>query len=222
MAATAGSFTADADDGNQVQDAWREDVRRHALANLKRPPPRLPLTLRIFFLVLILFVHGIGVLVLSTPRRHRESLPDTPVVVYLLDESTPKPLQPSPQLKAQRKPAPALRFAPADTAQPHADVIQTAPPALQLFNPDGSIRLPTESPTKIAPSKVEMAAELMHRGHNIIHCRRTRFAEAYARDESMGDRISRKYLALVGLADLSGIEERAARRKKDAAEACDW
>ena len=71
------------------------------------------------------------------------------------------------------------------------------------------------------PSLEQRAVELRQRGHNMIHCRQTTFAQGYARDENLGDHIASKYLVWIGLADTQGIESRAARRKAAAAAACD-
>lgn len=83
----------------------------------------------------------------------------------------------------------------------------------QLFNPDGSIRLdaPTAAPPKAPATQREAAkerwAKIEERG-NPLDCKKTRFADAFAPDESAGDRISRKYLKWVGLADPEAIGRR--------------
>ena len=111
--------------------------------------------------------------------------------------------------------------APATSAAPAR--VESADPAIDssaLFNPDGSIRMPAEAAAS-APTPQDVAAELMHRGHNIVHCRTTRFARAYKRDESLGDEISRKYLVWVGLYNRDVVEARAERKRAEAAAACD-
>lgn len=99
---------------------------------------------------------------------------------------------------------------------------------LKLFNADGSIRLPESAAATgpksetnpIAEGKARWA-EMQVRGENPLDCQRTRFAQAYAPDESLGDKVSRKYLKWIGLADPAGIAERAAKREARAADGCD-
>jgi hypothetical protein len=89
--------------------------------------------------------------------------------------------------------------------------------APQLFNPDGSVRLGGAAPVAPkAPANPREAArarwaEIEERG-NPLDCRKTRFADAFAPDESVGDRVARKYLKWVGLADPEAIGHRAAKR----------
>ena len=93
-------------------------------------------------------------------------------------------------------------------------------PALNLFNADGSLRMP-KATTRIGPKPIENPreagkarwAEIETRGENPLDCKRTRFASAFKRDESLGDKVSRKYLKWIGLADGAGIAERAAQRE---------
>ena len=103
-----------------------------------------------------------------------------------------------------------------------ATALQTEPPVpLQLFNADGSVRLPDAVPRLGKSTSQQLGAELMQRGHNVLHCRQTRFASGYERDESAGDGIARKYLSWVGLYNTEFVERQAARRAADAATACD-
>jgi hypothetical protein len=90
----------------------------------------------------------------------------------------------------------------------------------QLFNPDGSIRIPSE-PRLHTRTPLQLSAELMQRGHNILHCRQSRFASGYKRDESVGDGIARKYLVWIGMYNADFVERKAAQRQADAAAACD-
>lgn len=85
--------------------------------------------------------------------------------------------------------------------------------APRLFNPDGSIRLEapiaplSKSPASEREAAKERWAQIEERG-NPIDCRKTRFADAFAPDESAGDRVARKYLKWVGLADQAAIADR--------------
>jgi hypothetical protein len=99
------------------------------------------------------------------------------------------------------------------------------PPAPQLFNPDGSIRLGSAAGVIAPPSAPKTAqeaakarwAEIQKQGENPLDCKKTRFAQAFAPDESAGSGVARKYLSWVGLYDPHDNEKRAAR----AAEGCD-
>ena len=99
---------------------------------------------------------------------------------------------------------------------------------LRLFNADGSLRMP-EATVHIGPEKIENPqeaakaqwADIQTRGENPLDCKRTRFAGNFARDESVGDKVSRKYLKWIGLVDQEGIAERAAEKQQRAADGCD-
>ncbi|MGB0133494.1 hypothetical protein [Dokdonella sp.] len=99
---------------------------------------------------------------------------------------------------------------------------------LQLFNADGSLRLPNAT-VRIGKEKIENPqeaaraewAEIEARGENPLDCKRTRFAGKFARDESVGDKVARKYLKWIGLVDGAGIAERAADKERRAADGCD-
>jgi hypothetical protein len=101
-------------------------------------------------------------------------------------------------------------------------------PTLRLFNADGSLRMPKAS-TRIGPKEIDNPqeaakaqwAEIQTRGENPLDCKRTRFAGAFRKDESLGDKVSRKYLKWIGLADGAGIAERAAEKERRAADGCD-
>jgi hypothetical protein len=173
-----------------------------------------------------------------TAPRHNE-----PIQVVLIDSEpeVPPPPEPEPPIVARpsriaiappqmkKAPPPPLRsvedshetqarIGSAGTATP-----PTPPP--QLFNPDGSIRLNAETDAVIAPKASanprEAAkarwAQIQQGGKNPLDCHRTRFANAFAPDESVGSGVARKYLSWVGLYDPHDTEKRAAR----AAEGCD-
>ncbi|NCT69006.1 MAG: hypothetical protein GXC76_15370 [Rhodanobacteraceae bacterium] len=86
-----------------------------------------------------------------------------------------------------------------------------------MFNPDGSIRLGGGAPTlPKAPTNPREAAkarwaEIEARG-NPLDCQKTRFAQAFAPDESAGTGVARKYLKWIGLADPEVIAREHARR----------
>ncbi|MEO8670926.1 MAG: hypothetical protein ABI411_06400 [Tahibacter sp.] len=93
-----------------------------------------------------------------------------------------------------------------------------------MYNADGSLRLVptvprTEDSGPMAAGKAA-ARELATRGHNLVRCRPTRFASAYSPDESVGDEMARKYLAVVGMYNPHSAA-RTADRKAEATAACD-
>ncbi|WP_257388235.1 hypothetical protein, partial [Tahibacter caeni] len=93
-----------------------------------------------------------------------------------------------------------------------------------LYNADGSLRLAPAAPAEEPAHPIERgklaAQEMLQRGHNIVRCKRTRFAEAYTPDESLGEKAARKYGAYVGLYN-PAVAQEAARRKADARADCD-
>lgn len=101
-------------------------------------------------------------------------------------------------------------------------------PEPQLFNPDGSLRMP-EVKTRIGPERIDNPqeagkarwAEIAQRGENPLDCQRTRFANAFPIDQSIGDAVAGKYLAWIGLADGEAIAERRRQRAQRAADGCD-
>ena len=200
--------------------AWRGEVRRHALAQLVRKPAKPPRLLRVGALALLLLLHVALMLGLRNARRGPPTIAETAVEVRLLAANLPEPPLPVP---ATSVPHVATTTLHAVARPPAATMAATAGDTFtlrQLLNPDGSIRLPAE-PVPYAATKLQISAELMQRGHNLLHCRQTLFANAHARDESVGDGIARKYLAWIGLYNANFAEWKAAQRQADAAAACD-
>jgi len=199
---------------------WRSDVRVRALARLGATNAWPPRRWRVIAILLLLLLH-LGVLVnLRHPLRATLTRAQTTVEIRLIPDLPQEPPLPDPPpLKNLHVTANVPREKPARQLSPPARTAVAPAEPLRLFNPDGSVQLPPEKPQ--APTIEQQAAELRQRGHNMIHCRQTLFAKDYARDESLGDHIARKYLVWIGLADVQGIEDRVARRKAEAATACD-
>lgn len=114
------------------------------------------------------------------------------------------------------------------SSQTQARIGTAGQPELNLFNADGSLRMP-KTTIRIGPKKIDNPqeaakaqwAEIQSRGENPLDCKKTRFANAFRRDESLGDKVSRKYLSWIGLADGAVIAERAAAKQRRANEGCD-
>jgi hypothetical protein len=204
--------------------AWREEIRRHALAGLTRRPVKPPRILRIGALVFLLLVHAVLLMGLRDAMRRPPAAIETTVEVIFLNPDLPEPPLPEPPPSTPHPAAAAPRvtarvIAPAPST-PSVPVPADTAVAPLLFNTDGSIRLPAQSSPHMRTPQ-QLSAELMQRGHNILHCRQTRFANGYTRDESVGESVARKYLVWVGLYNREYAERKAAQRAADAAAACD-
>jgi len=209
-----------------------------------RPPRnRLLLALGLLLAILLTVVELVGFGLGMQRQIGQQIRPPPPrVVQVILIEPTPElPLPPEPEppeftpktSKIQVE-APKVKLPPPPLpAEEDSDAIRgrigtSGAPAVQLFNPDGSIRLgePALAPPKTEPLNPQEAAkarwaEMEKRGENPLDCKRTRFARAFKRDESVGDEVSRKYLKWIGLGDGEAIQHRAEQREERAAEGCD-
>ncbi|GEM_PF-635635 len=154
---------------------------------------------------------------------------ETPPVTQELPPLVVEPARPS--AAAVNSPAPARREPPSRPSAPPprtvgADEAIVATP--RLYNPDGSLRLdlaPRGAPARTVPTRpladdIAAGKALMQRGHNIVRCRRTAFADAYRPDESAGDEVSRKYLSWIGLYNPHSAQK-SAERRAEARGACD-
>jgi hypothetical protein len=157
-------------------------------------------------------------------------LPPLPEPAALVHELPPLSVSAPPTGSARNAPAPARRDrgqrqveAPAAASGDAEGIVAT--PAPSLYNPDGSLRIAPAAPEPEARDPMTRgklaAEELAQRGHNIVRCKRTRFAGAYTPDESIGDRAARKYGAYVGLYN-PATAQKAAKRAADARGDCDW
>jgi hypothetical protein len=126
--------------------------------------------------------------------------------------------------KVSSTPPPPHPAEPSDAMSGRLGNADTAVPVPKLFNADGSIRLGTGAVTLPQAPKTQQEAgkarwaEIEKRG-NPVDCHKTRFAQAYAPDEDVGDNVARKYLKWVGLADMEAVEHR--NRQRAEAGGCD-
>ncbi|MGA9335293.1 MAG: hypothetical protein WBV39_13525, partial [Rudaea sp.] len=180
---------------------WQDDIRARAKLRLAQTPKGNWIRrLRYWALAMALVLH-LGLLVgLRNAMRVQQPQRQTMLQVVFLDTRAPPPV-PRPPRMPGRVLAPASHrhtahipvpqsTSPASTATSN----EPAAPRLQLFNRNGTIWQPARAIASI-PTSRERAEELLQRGHNILHCRPTRFTQSYRYDESVGDRIARKYLA---------------------------
>lgn len=162
------------------------------------------------------------------------------VRIILPQEVFELPPEPQPAPVEFRRRASAIQIEPPETkltpppltaetdAQTQARIGSAGEAELKLFNADGSLSLP-KATTRIGPEPIANPqeagkarwAEILERGENPLDCQRTQFASAYAADESLGDKVSRKYLKWIGLGDPAVIAERAAKKRQRAADGCD-
>ena len=193
----------------------------------------------------ILLLHLALMLAVRQQMRPRDSdlrPPDSVIHVNLIELPPPAELPPVPiqmptlivtgaqagtanNSPAPPRPAPAARpVAPAAPSTEGVEGIVATPTAPHLYNPDGSLHL--SLPTQTAPTQQPLQAgiaagkEMLRRGHNVVRCKRSRFANAYAPDESVGDKVARKYGSLVGMYNPHSADK-LAERQADAAAACD-
>lgn len=98
-----------------------------------------------------------------------------------------------------------------------------------LFGADGRVRLPSSNagsaPATAATTEQQQARQnwqqLQQRGQNPLDCHRTRFAQAFRQDQSVGDAVAGKYLKWIGMANQAAIAKRAEDREQRAADGCD-
>lgn len=167
------------DDGAAAAPAqWDTEIRARALARLVQRPRRLPPFARIGALAILIALHA---LMLWRWYGNRFAFPPAnPVVVQLrlIEESAPLPAPPVPA--TPRRPHPLAAKPLPVTPQPMAAaILPAAPPQPKLFNRDGTVHLPM-APRFTAPLDrgLERGGELLARGHNLIHCRRSKFDDA--------------------------------------------
>lgn len=165
-----------------------------------------------------------------------------PIVVNIITPPDVFDIPPEPQpehIEFRSRPS-RVRIAPPETkttpppmtaetgSQTQARIGSAGDPTLNLFNADGSLRMPNSRPrigaeTIDNPQEAARAkwAEIRSRGENPLDCKKTRFANAFRADESVGDEVARKYLSWIGLADRAVIAERAAAKQRRANDGCD-
>ena len=144
----------------------------------------------------------------------------------------PEPLQSRPSKiridtpNASTTPPPVVKAEP-DSEQMNAR-IGTAGSATELFDASGRVRLPDAVITPAAPvasTQQQRAREnwkaLKERGENPLNCQRSRFAQAFRKDQSVGDAVAGKYLKYIGLANNAQIARNLEERESRAEDGCD-
>lgn len=200
------------------------------------PRDRRLLAWGLLFAVLVTVLQLVGFALGMRSYHAKRTTPHaTPVVQVVLiepEQVIPPPPEPEPP-EFQRRPSkiaiapprvntppPAPRPAEAsDEMRARIGSAGSAAPPPRLFNPDGSIRMdssaaplaPAAAPVNPREAAKARWAQIEKRG-NPLDCKKTRFAQAFATDESAGDRIASKYLKWIGLADGEAIAHRRQQR----------
>lgn len=203
---------------------WQDDVRARAQARLTHKQESRPFgRLRYWALALALALH-LGLLIGLRDAMH-VPLPQaqTEMQIVFLDSRPPPPMPVPPPMRKQAPPTSSNAHtmsvrAPTRSPSTATPATQSSPP-LELFNRNGTIWQPAR-PIASAPTAKERGEELLQRGHNILHCKSTQFTRTYRYDESLGDRIARKYLVWIGLYG-AAPRERLQRHLSEASAACD-
>ena len=106
--------------------------------------------------------------------------------------------------------------------------IGTAGSTTRLFDANGRVRLPDAAVKPAAPvasTQQQRAREnwkaLKKRGENPLNCQRTRFAQGFRKDQSVGDAVAGKYLKYIGLANNAQIARNLEGRESRAEDGCD-
>jgi len=166
------------------------------------------------WLVLLIVLVG-HLAALHWAMRHamqaRDRGQDRPVDVTLIEPEASRPI---PEL---RKAPPSQRRSPIVLPEQPAIATKSAPPAtdpspphVTLFNPDGSLRLPSEAkPQRGLPEPdIIKGRELMGRG---LDCEAP---DAPGSGESLGEGVARKYLSWIGLYNPYSAQHRAELREE--------
>lgn len=220
-------------------------MRRALLHELRWRPPDVNRRRVAVAIIVMLLAHLLLILLVRDGMRLKPIADDRRDVLHVsfielqppLPESSavhelpPLSVSAPPTGVAHNAPAPARRRqnvrqveAPAPSSG-EAEGIVATPAAPSLYNADGSLRIAPVQPQAETADPLtrdkQVAEEMRERGHNIVRCKRTRFAQAYTADESLGERAARKYGAYVGLYN-PAVAQKAAVRKADARTNCDW
>ncbi len=165
------------------------------------------------------------------------------IVVSLIDEAPlleiiepplpePEPLQSRPskiRIDTPKTPAAAPPVVKAESESKEMNArIGEAGSAARLFDASGRVRIPDAAVKPSAPvaaTQQQRAREnwkaLQERGENPLDCQRTRFAQAFRKDQSVGDAVAGKYLKYIGLANQASIGRNLEERESRAADGCD-
>jgi hypothetical protein len=134
---------------DQELAAWREEIRRHALAQLARKAAKPPRPVRIGVLVALLVLLAATLIGLRQGMRLQMPVRETAIEIRLIDESQPElPPQPVPAPLPSKIIPRVLTARPMESRHPALPKSEpeTGASALdyRVFNADGSVLLPPE------------------------------------------------------------------------------
>ncbi len=215
-------------------------LRRELLHELRWRPPDVSWRRILVAVAIAVLAHVLLVLLVRDAMKPKPVVEDRRDVIQVSLIELPPPIEAPavrelPPLQVAAPPKGAAHNAPAPPRPDRGQRQVEAPAASSgeaegivatpnLYNADGSLRLGPAEPAADTAHPIERgklaAQEMAQRGHNIVRCKRTRFADAYTPDESLGEKAARKYGAYVGLYN-PAVAQEAARRKADARADCD-
>ncbi len=171
-------------------------------------------------LLIVAAMHFIALYVVTQTHLVRLVTPDdVPLAVSLLATPQPEPDLPQPQRRtsprSHKLPTPPVTIRASHSDQPTA---AAAAAPLQLFNRDGSVRLPDapDDPSRPFDADVAKGRELMGRG---LDCEKP---DALSTHESLGEEVARKYLSWIGMYNSFSAERRAELRDEKIARCARW
>jgi hypothetical protein len=214
---------------------WDADVRGRALARLDRRPPRPPRFVRFGALAILGALHALLFWRWYASRFPPPASKPTVVQVRLLDAPAALPVPPRPaSLRHARAMSAAMLPAPPPPPAAVPDAATSTGIEPLIFNRDGSIAMPPGKPTPLQAG-LTRGRELLARGHNIIHCRRSRFDDAPTPAQAAAAAARGAHMAhlvmgnpLDPLNDVGqrqqedGAADLAARKREIEEQACDW
>lgn len=222
----------DGGDAAARQTQWDMEVRVRALARLGQRTPR---RAWIAPLAVLSVLHALMFWRWYANRFELPPVSPTVVEMRLIEEAVPPPALPVPR-SPQRPTLAAAVPRPAAPSPMAAAILAAAPPQPKLFNRDGTVQLPP-SPRFSTPLDAGIARgrELLARGHNLIHCRRSRFdgAPTPAQTATAAAKRARMAHSVMGnpLDPLNDVGEqqtedaageRAAEKRRIEEQACDY
>ncbi len=202
-----------------IREQIRARARARSAAWLSR---RTPPASRAAAIAAAVLLHGIAAIwlyhlmrIAPTPDRGR-------VEVRLLDAAPTEPALPEPPQKARTDigfvPPPTVARPPRAPAPPPAAETRGPEPTItvdtaRLFHADGSVRIPRmQEPPKLSPHAegIQRGREMMARG---LDCE-AHAADDVAHRESVGEEVTRKYLAWIGLYNPAAAQLRAEQEEQ--------
>lgn len=201
--------------------SWQDAARARALGRGSRQASQPPQQVKRVALAVGVVVHLILLFAVREAMRPEPIIVAKGIQVEIYDAPAAVPPLPEPPAAAKPVRASVLATLPdtAHTAQSFTITANTsaadaAPVALPLFNPDGSIQLPATAKPTAHEAGLQRGRELLARGHNLLHCRRSAY-DTTPTDVEQGNNAGRD--AAMGHVLFDGIEKNSLAIKAAAA-----